>query len=227
MYCWGWLGERNGKLALTVHALCVGPLEVNCYLAGCQAHKECAVIDPGDSAQMILAAVAERGWRITGILNTHGHADHTGANAGVKKATGAPILIHRLDAELAQSQWAREAASYLGLAPTPPPDTLLEDGSEIKVCACAALKTIHTPGHSPGGACFYHEGSLFSGDTLFRMSIGRGDLPGGNPQILLKSIKERLFPLPGGTEIYPGHGDPTTVDFEKEYNPFLLNTGWR
>ena len=210
-------------MALVIQAVCVGPLEVNCYLAGCPDHRECAVIDPGDSAQTILAAAAERGWRITHILNTHGHADHTGANAGVKKATGAPIHIHRLDAELAQSQWARDAAAYLGLSPSPPPDVLLEDGAEIRVCACLAIRTIHTPGHSPGGVCFHHDGSLFSGDTLFKMSIGRGDLPGGNPQILIKSIKERLLSLPGRTDVFPGHGDPTAVDFEKEYNPFLVD----
>jgi glyoxylase-like metal-dependent hydrolase (beta-lactamase superfamily II) len=210
-------------LTITIETICVGPLDVNCYLAGCAEHGACAVVDPGDSAQLILDAIGRLGWKVAHILNTHGHADHTGANAKLKQATGAPISIHRLDAPMLTGKDMKDMAAYMGLSPSPPPDALLEDGAGVAICDCITLKTLHTPGHTPGGVCFYHPGFLFSGDTLFHMSIGRSDLPGGNPETLLKSIRERLFTLPGGTAVYPGHGDPADIKFEKENNPFLVD----
>jgi len=210
-----------------VETLCLGPLDVNCYIVGCPEHQVCAVFDPGDSGGRILDLLSKLQWQVAHIINTHGHADHTGANLKLKKATGAPLSIHRMDRELLTHQEMTDMAGYLGLSPSPEPDTLLEEGDLVKVCDCISFKVIHTPGHSPGGACFHHDEFVISGDTIFRMSIGRSDLPGGNHDTLLKSIRERLLTLPDDTVLYPGHGDPTTAGYEKKNNPFVMNTYFR
>lgn len=208
-------------MADNIQTLTVGPLEVNCYLVGCDAHKVCAVFDPGDEAGRILDAASARGWAITHIINTHGHADHTGASGKIIKATGATLGIHRADAPMLTHPDMADMAAYLGLAPSPPPDTLYEDGQEIRICEHLAFKVIATPGHSPGGACFVFDDAVITGDTLFRFSIGRSDLPGGDQAALLRSIREKLMTLPDDTVVYPGHGEPSTIGEEREMNPFV------
>lgn len=209
-------------MTLEIARVTVGPLEVNCHIAGCPEHKVCAVIDPGDSSRRILAEVESRGWDVKYIINTHGHADHTGANAKIKEATGAPILIHKDDAAMATSAEMRDMAAYLGVGAPPEPDRLLEDGDVIELCPCVGFEVIHTPGHSPGGVCLRSGDVLFTGDTLFKMSIGRSDLPGGDQAELMRSIRRKILALPGGVSVHPGHGEPTTVGFEKRSNPFLI-----
>lgn len=218
---------NENLVTVEVESLCVGPLDVNCYIVGCPQHQSCAIVDPGDSGKMIMDAVASRGWTVTRILNTHGHVDHTGANRMLKQITGAPLAIHRLDGPMLTHPSMKDMAAYLGLALSPEADILLDDGEDVAICPCQSLKVIHTPGHSPGGACFYHEGFLIAGDTIFRMSVGRSDLPGGDHDTLIKSIRQRIFTLPDETIIYPGHGDPTTVEFEKGNNPFVMSAFFR
>lgn len=204
--------------------LCVGPLDVNCYIVGCDEHKLCAVIDPGDSSGRILSTVDEKGWKVSKIINTHGHADHTGANGKVKDATNAPLLIHKSDEYLLSHPDMHDMAAYIGVGKSPDADSLLKDGDDIEVCPCLSLTVLATPGHTKGGICLTFEDKVITGDTIFRLSIGRTDLLGGNTDTLLESIKTKLFALPDETCVYPGHGDTTTIGLEKSSNPFLAGT---
>lgn len=208
-------------MSVTIDTIMVGPLDVNCYVFGCESHKTCAVIDPGDSAERIMEKAGARGYKVAMIINTHAHADHTGANGKLKAMTGALIHIHEDDARILTHPSMSDMSEYLGIEPSPAADVLLKDGSTLTPCPCVELAVIHTPGHSPGGICVLHGKTLFSGDTLFRFSIGRSDLPGGDGRTLVKSIADRLFTLPDDVAVYPGHGEPTTIGEERKYNPFL------
>jgi glyoxylase-like metal-dependent hydrolase (beta-lactamase superfamily II) len=179
-----------------------------------------AVIDPGDEGDRILAAVARQGLKVVAILNTHGHFDHVGANAALKAATGAEILIHALDAPMLADLASAGRMFGLRVENSPPPDRTLADGDRIQV-GNLTLEVIHTPGHTPGGVAFYTDSAVFVGDTLFAGSIGRTDLPGGDFDTLIHSIHSRLFTLDDAVKVYPGHMDPTTIGREKRNNPFV------
>ncbi len=198
----------------------VGPLEVNCYILACKDTGEAVVIDPGDDEEQILAAIKEDNFKVTHILLTHGHADHIAAVAEIQKATGAKIFINHDDDLLIKN--AGMQAAMFGLR-NPPPfqiDTFLHDGDKI-VFGPHEIKALATPGHSPGCVCFYVNGCLFSGDTLFWDSIGRTDLPGGSHTQIINSILNKLFTLPDETRVYPGHGLPTSIERERKCNPFV------
>lgn len=204
---------------MIVKGLVVGPLQVNCYLVGCEETKEGIVIDPGGDAPVILSQIHALGLDIAYIVNTHGHIDHVAANRSIKEATGAPIAIHRLDAPwLTNPQGG--LALVLGVTPGPPADILLEEGDEVRF-GNISLKVLHTPGHTSGGISLLGEGVIFTGDALFDMGIGRTDLPGGDFKTLIESIKTKLFTLPEETVVYPGHGPATTIGREKSINPFV------
>jgi glyoxylase-like metal-dependent hydrolase (beta-lactamase superfamily II) len=206
---------------LIVETLPVGLIQTNCYVIGCEETLEGAVIDPGGHPQRILAALDRRGLTIKYILNTHAHFDHTEANGEMVRATGAPLAIHPLEVPLLE---ASGGAALFGLRadPSPPPDLELADGDELEL-GTLRLQVLHTPGHTPGHVCFYEpeEKVLFDGDVLFRRGVGRADLPGGNWDQLLDSIRRVLFALPDETTVYSGHGGPTTVGEEKTLNPWL------
>ncbi len=203
-----------------IKALAVGPLQVNCYLVACPASSEALVIDPGDEGERIVAAVKDAGWRVVGIVNTHGHFDHVGANRFLVEATGAPLLIHEADLPLLQK--AQQHAQVYGLhaEPSPTPGRLLRDGDEV-ACGTLRCRVIHLPGHSPGGIALLCGQHLFCGDVLFAGSIGRTDLPGGDHRTLVNGIRTRLWCLPGGTVVHPGHGPDTTIARERQSNPFV------
>lgn len=204
---------------MLVKGLVVGPLQVNCYLVGCEETKEGIVIDPGGDAPAILPQIHALGLNIAYIVNTHGHIDHVAANRSVKEATGAPIAIHRLDAPWLTSPQGG-LALLLGVTPGPPADILLEEGDEVRF-GNIGLKVLHTPGHTSGGISLLGEGVIFTGDALFNMGIGRTDLPGGDFKTLIESIRSKLFTLPEETVVYPGHGPATTIGREKRTNPFV------
>ncbi len=198
----------------------VGPLETNCYLFFCQKTGECAIIDPGAEAERIFPIITHLNLKPIIILNTHGHVDHTGANLEMKDRYGVPIALHQDDVSLLEENLQLEFGLMLGARPSPRPDQILTDGDEIKV-GHSKLQVIHTPGHSPGSVCFFTQGLLFAGDTLFCGGVGRTDLPGGSWKDLMSSIKNRVLTFPDETIVLPGHGPRTTIAEEKESNPFL------
>jgi hydroxyacylglutathione hydrolase len=204
-----------------IETLPVGLLQANCYLVGCQETLQGAVIDPGGDPQVILAAAQRRDLSITHVLNTHGHFDHIDANARIVEATGARLAIHPLDRPLLE---ASGGAALFGLRGhhSPAPNQELHEGDEIEV-GQLRFQVLHTPGHTPGHVSFYEaaHGVLFDGDVLFRRGVGRADLPGGNWEQLLHSIRQILFALPDETVVYSGHGPPTTIGEEKRLNPWL------
>jgi glyoxylase-like metal-dependent hydrolase (beta-lactamase superfamily II) len=199
----GWL-TNDGTLAVT--AVVIGPLENNVYVTACPRTGRAVVVDPTDNAGRILETAAALS--VQAILLTHGHPDHVAAAPALQRALGAPICLHPADAPAA------------GLAGTRP----LADGDEIRFGG-AALRVIHTPGHTPGSVCFYGGGCLFSGDTLFPGGPGATGGRGAFVTIMA-SLRERLFTLPDDTRVLPGHGPGTTIGAERPDLDEWDQRGW-
>ena len=207
---------------LMVSGIVVGMFAENCWVIGSRRTREAIVIDPGDQPDEILALARDMGVNIKLIANSHAHIDHIMGVRGVKEATGAQFLMHPNEIEIARGATGR-GSLLLGMnveAP-PDPDALLADGDEVEVEG-VKLKVIHTPGHTQGSVSFYTDGLLFSGDTLFRGSIGRTDLPGGNYEQEMASIVDKLLALPDDTVVLPGHMEETRIGHERQTNPFVL-----
>ena len=197
-----------------------GAMLANCYIIADEETKEAAIIDPSAEGEGLLKVVKDNNLKVKYIINTHGHMDHIGANAKIKEATGAKILIHHNDRNLLTSP-VKNLAIFCGRGTkSPSADRFLKDG-EIISLGNLKIKVIHTPGHTRGSTCFLVDDRLFSGDTLLKNSIGRTDLPGGSSRMLVQSIKEKLLPLGDEVKIYPGHEEETTIGQEKRNNPFL------
>jgi len=201
----------------------VGQMAVFAYIVGDRESGEGLVIDPAGDVDKIMAAVDKNGLTIRYIVNTHGHVDHMAGNAEMKKITGAPIVIHRDDADMLTSTPAMYLRMF-GAKQSPPADITVVEGDHITV-GKVSLRVIHTPGHSPGGMALYGDGIVFTGDTLFVEAVGRTDLPGGSWPVMLRSIESKLMTLPEDTVVYPGHNygrmPTSTIGHEKKYNPFL------
>ena len=202
----------------------VGPLATNCYAVLCEENREALIIDPGFSAgeeRHIIDDVIRRGFKVKFILNTHGHVDHISGNGILKRLTDARILIHEEDASMLTDP--HENLSFmLGLTVTSPKaDRLLRDEDSIGL-GDLEFKVIHTPGHTRGSISLFSEEEkiVFTGDTLFAGSIGRTDLPGSSFRDMMESLG-RLMELPDETIVYPGHGDVTSIGWEKGRNPFI------
>jgi glyoxylase-like metal-dependent hydrolase (beta-lactamase superfamily II) len=205
---------------LIFDTLPTGPLDVNCYIVGCEKTGKAAVIDPGGHADAIRERLKKHGLELAVVINTHGHFDHIGGNADLLADSGAELMIHPADRFLLDNVSDHARAFGLTAAPSPAPSRELNDGDVISVGELT-LKVIHTPGHSPGGICLLVGDYLIVGDSVFAGSIGRTDLPGGNYDQLISSIKSRLLTLPDDTRIFPGHGPASTIGDEKLYNPYL------
>jgi hydroxyacylglutathione hydrolase len=201
----------------------VGPLACNCSILVDEAGGEAVVVDPGDEAPEILAALG--GLRATAIylLHTHAHFDHVGATGAVQMATDAPICLHPEDRFLYE-QLPNQGRMFGFSFETPRAvNRWIADGDTFEFGG-SQIRAIHTPGHSPGSTCFLLEGAdpvLFAGDTLFRDSIGRTDLWGGSFSTIEESIRRRLYTLPDELRVIPGHGEETTIGREKRGNPFV------
>lgn len=191
----------------------VGPIMTNCYILIDEESKKTAVIDPGEDADRILAALREEDSQVEYILLTHGHYDHTTAVPELHAALPqARIYIHQADANGAGSKLFPLASQV--------EDLLLYDEGDTLALGGLTIQVLHTPGHSPGSVTLQVEDVLFSGDTLFAASCGRTDLPGGSYDQMMASLK-RLGELEGDFRVLPGHNAPSTLDQEREYNSFV------
>jgi glyoxylase-like metal-dependent hydrolase (beta-lactamase superfamily II) len=213
----------SDAVELEVRGVVVGLFQENCWIVGSQRRGEAVVIDPGDEPEEILALARDMGVKITRVLASHAHLDHIMAARAVVEATGAPFLLHAGDVAIAEHM-PEAARMWIGqdVPPAPTPDAFPVDGQDIEV-AGVTLRVIHTPGHTPGSVSLYAAEAhlLFSGDTLFRESIGRTDLPGGDTATIMASIRERLYSLPDDTRVLPGHMQETTIAHERAHNPFV------
>jgi glyoxylase-like metal-dependent hydrolase (beta-lactamase superfamily II) len=206
---------------LSITTLTVGPLATNCYLLAETESRVAGVIDPGGEAAQILAELAKQGRRLQHIWLTHAHFDHIGAVADLAEATGALLAVHAEEASLLRLGGGGREWGFR-IRPCPEPQMWLAAGQKV-VIGATELAVLWVPGHTPGHVAFYAagQGAVFTGDTLFKESIGRTDLPGGDAATLQRSLREQLLPLPEETRVYPGHGPATTIGAEKRRNPFL------
>lgn len=208
---------------MLVKQMTVGLLEENCYVLGCTETKQAIIIDPGDSAQHILKEIEKDELIPTAIVNTHAHFDHVLAVNAIVEATGIPFYLHELDMPTLEA-CPEHIASWLGthIEPICQPDYFLEAGQVLHF-GTIALEVRFVPGHAPGHVVFvaHEDNMVLAGDTLFRQSIGRFDLPGADGPLLLQSIRQELLSLDDEYTIYPGHGPETTIGFERIHNPYV------
>jgi glyoxylase-like metal-dependent hydrolase (beta-lactamase superfamily II) len=201
------------------------PFQENTYLL-INEKKDCIIIDPGcyfeEERKELLQYIEKEGLNVTRLLNTHCHLDHIFGNRLIAKTFNVGLEIHRQEQPVLDRSPQAGAMYNVPFEPSPMPARYMEEG-ELITLGDDALQVLFTPGHSPGSVSFYCAGQQFviAGDVLFYQSIGRTDLPGGNHQTLLNSIRRQLFVLPDDVKVYPGHGQPTTIGFEKQHNPFL------
>ncbi len=202
----------------------VGPLQVRAYILACEDTLKAIIIDPAGSEIQLVDNIKSLGLDLMAIVNTHGHPDHTCGNKRMKELTGAPVLMHREDDELFRDPGVVAMFRAWGFEPAPPADGYLEDGQVLEV-GNLSFEIMHTPGHSPGSVCIYGQGVIVTGDTLFIDAIGRTDLPGGDYNVLMNSLRTRILPLPDDTLVLPGHDygpKPTdTLGGQKKTNPYL------
>ncbi|GER84892.1 MAG: MBL fold metallo-hydrolase [Thermogemmatispora sp.] len=214
------MSERADARPL-VATVVVGFLEENCYLYACPQTREAVIIDPGDEPERILKRIEELALIPRYIINTHGHFDHICAIDAVSVVYPVPLAIHPADLPYYTDASAARAAGREPPLVRRKPDILLQDGQVITF-GTLSLEVRHTPGHTPGGVCLVSRPyCVFSGDTLFQRGIGRTDLPGGNYEQLVHSIREKLYTLEDDLVVFPGHGAPTTIGEEKYENPFV------
>ena len=197
-----------------------GQFVENCYLVIDEASRECAVIDPGEEAGLILRRITEAGVRTVAIWVTHAHLDHVMGVPRLRRETGAPIYLHPADRELYDHVIQQGLAFGIRVESLPPPDREFVPGETVRV-GTVGFTVRHAPGHSPGSVCLVGDGVVFTGDVLFAGSIGRTDLPGADFDTLIRSIERELLVLPDSTMVYSGHGPETTVGRERGTNPFL------
>lgn len=202
-----------------VHTLVVGQLRTNCYIL--QSGSEALIIDPGDEPERILTFLKDIHVTPKMIVSTHGHFDHVLGIADVRSKTHAKFAIHKDDLPLLDS-FESSVRHVLGRDPPKPPrpDMFVKDGDVLDF-GDETVRVLHTPGHSPGSISLAGNGIVVTGDALFNQNIGRTDLPGGDFDTLIRSIKQRLFKLKDETIVYPGHGPETTIGDEKLANPFV------
>ncbi|MFH1714673.1 MAG: MBL fold metallo-hydrolase [Elusimicrobiota bacterium] len=202
-----------------IETIVVGILETNCYVC-VMDNKEALIVDPGAEGDRIINYCRNNKLKVRYIFNTHGHGDHIGANKPVKDETRAPICIHSLDKELLVSA-SKNLSEISGYSITSPKADILLEDNQTYIIGNKTLRVLHTPGHTHGCVCLIIDNALFSGDTLFRLCIGRTDLPHSSDSEMRSSLS-RLKQLDGKPDVYPGHGEITTLEYEFKNNPYLL-----
>jgi len=203
---------------MTIRSLSVGPLGTNCYIVWDQ-NGIAAVIDPGDEASRIMKTLDENGLVCKAVLLTHAHFDHMGALDELVKASGATVYCHR-EEQRALTDGGVNLSSVFGMFIPPVREAHLLDEGDTVAVGEMTFTVLHTPGHTKGSCCYRLENTLFSGDTLFCESIGRTDFPGGSVYDMRGSLA-RLLALDGIECVYPGHDEPTTIEHERQYNPYV------
>jgi len=204
--------------SLIVESLEVGDFLTNCYLVHHEG--QAVIIDPGDDHGRIINKIKNRNVKVKQIILTHGHIDHIRAVPEIKKFTGAPVLIHREDAIMLTDCKANLSCYDKSEFSTDAADGFINEGDIIEISQFK-IKVLHTPGHTPGGISLLSDGMVFTGDALFRESIGRTDFPNGSLDTLIQAIRTRLLVLPDNTVVYPGHGPKTNIGQERSSNPWL------
>lgn len=208
-----------GKLMINQYV--VGAVQTNCYFAINQETKEVLVIDPGDNAKQLAERIRKDELKPVAVLLTHGHFDHAGGAAELAEEFQVPVYAHEEEKETLEDpklnvSWMMGKEEHFSA------NEYVKDEQELDL-AGFHIRVLHTPGHTVGGCCYYlpYEDVVFSGDTLFCMSVGRTDFPKGSMSVIVRSIKEKLMVLPEHTTVYPGHNDVTTIENERMYNPYL------
>lgn len=205
---------------MTLYMIVLGQLSNNCYIWADEKTKDAMVVDAPDKADEIIAFAGDKGLKITDIVLTHGHFDHILALKELKEKTGATLSVFEKTADFMRDP-VRNLAQYMNIEiPPTKPDKLLKDGDEIDFRG-NKIKVLHTPGHTEDSICLLSGKTLLSGDTLFRLSVGRWDHPTGNMIEEINSINDKLMPLPDDTEVYPGHGPSTAIGEERKGNPYI------
>lgn len=205
---------------LRIEKVTIGYVSTNCYLAYHKDTKETIIIDPADHGEPILDKIKTLGLKPAAIFLTHGHFDHIMSVPLIKESYNISVYAHEAEQEILEDAEKNASLAFLRRGFTVKADEFFTDNQEV-VIAGFRVKVIHTPGHTIGGVCYYveDEGVLFCGDTLFADSYGRTDLPTGSEAALMRSLREKLFVLPDDVMAYPGHGEATSVGYEKQYNP--------
>lgn len=209
-------------IQMQVEHLAVGPVQTNCYLAINKETKEAIIIDPGDDADRIGMRLKQLEAKPVAILLTHGHFDHAGAAKTLAAQYDILVYAHEKEAKTLEDSRMNLSGPLAGGTTTYHADVFLKDEQELTL-AGLHMRVLFTPGHTPGGCCYYfpREDVLFSGDSLFCGSVGRTDFPGGSMRTLVDSVRNKLMSLPENTIVYPGHDIETTIEQERMYNPFL------
>ena len=215
-------------MTIEIRALTLGIVMTNCYIVGDTESKEAVIIDPADQADLLIKTAQDAGWTIKLMVATHGHFDHILAAKDLKAKTAAPFYIHQKGEDLLKTM-PQQGLMFTG-KPFPEaatPDRWLKDEPETLSVGSIHLETIYTPGHSPDHLCYYmrEQGIVFSGDCLFAGSIGRTDLPGGDFNLLMRSIIDKLLSLGDETVVLSGHMEKTTIGRERTTNPFITGHG--
>jgi glyoxylase-like metal-dependent hydrolase (beta-lactamase superfamily II) len=217
---------NEGREPVEVRRLVLGPIQANGYLVRRRHGDRCVVIDPGADPDTVIEALEAWDAEPEAILLTHAHLDHVGGVAGVRRRFDVPIHLHPDDRPLYDAAVEQGRMFGLEIEAPPAPDRDLSDGQRLEL-AGLSFEVRHAPGHSPGGVVFVLPGHAFVGDCVFAGSVGRVDLPGGDADTLLRSIRERILTLPEDTVLWSGHGPETTVGREARTNPFLSGAfGW-